>query len=133
MSAFTRVFDALWPGCLRVEETGVLRSGMKNAASRPGHNLVIAGLEGGKLEFVMRGLDPRIHLLRKESCKKEGSPGQAGGWRFPWGAVRRSIWPCRKSSPTLWQSGKTTARYQGGRPMTVTRRGVFAAAGAAAT
>jgi hypothetical protein len=50
ISAFTRVFDALWPlrsgalqsrgpGCLRLEVTGVpvLRSGMKNAASRPGH------------------------------------------------------------------------------------------------
>jgi hypothetical protein len=67
-----RVFDALWhlrsgallsrgPGYLLLEETGVpvLRSSVKNAASRPGHGLML----------VMAGLDPAIHLFKNALCE----------------------------------------------------------------
>ena len=49
------------PGYFRLEETGVpvLRSGMKNAASRPGHGT----------HPVIAGLDPAIHPLRKTLAK----------------------------------------------------------------
>jgi hypothetical protein len=46
-SAFTRVFDALWlrrPGIVATSEFGTApdqRSGMKNAAPHPGHELLI--------------------------------------------------------------------------------------------
>jgi hypothetical protein len=45
-----------------------LRSSVKNAAARPGHDT---------LKFVMAGLDPAIHLLGKILLKFDGCAGQA--------------------------------------------------------
>jgi hypothetical protein len=46
------------PGSSLLSGVPALRSGMKNAAARPGHGLVIAGL------------DPAIHLLEKRFLRR---------------------------------------------------------------
>jgi len=56
-------------------------SGVANArdAIAPPKNKIGATLSRRFLNsgFVMRGLDPRIHLLKAESFQRDGLPGQA--------------------------------------------------------
>jgi hypothetical protein len=51
---------------------------METAGCRTHANAELAnGFTKSARQFVMRGLDPRIHPLQKSLSKKDGLPGQA--------------------------------------------------------
>src|SRR3954453_6796894 len=71
--------------------------------------------------FVMRGLDPRIHLPSEDSFEEDGWPGQARPWRLgvwygPGSAQRHE--ECRNASGTR----STVIRPADASPYTDARR-----------